>query len=118
MARELTESSSISQEHLNTALARHKGEIERLHEELKTADAAEKAELKQRIETLEKQIEADRKAREEKEKAEGAGGTLVLPPGQTPQSQHHGDTKPGDEPAGPQSVPDGSPKRGRWKKAW
>jgi len=87
----------LSMEALESRLAKHKGELERAQEEYKTADAKEKAELRAEIEELKGHIAAERQAKEEKEKAEGTGGTLVLPPEQVPQGQQHGD-RPGDKP--------------------
>lgn len=101
------------------AYQRHRGELTRLLEEYKTADAKEKAALRADIDELKEQLAEERKAKEAKEKDEGTGGTLVLPPESVPQGQSHGDdrgrmdnvthhdTKPGEE-----------SRKGRWKKAW
>lgn len=94
-----------------------RGELTRLHEDYKTADAQEKQELKDRIEALEAHIETEKKAKEEKEKAEGTGGTLVLPPESTPQGQQHGD-RPGDKPATQQHAERNGSSKPRWKKVW
>jgi seryl-tRNA synthetase len=100
------------------ALQRHRGELTRLLEEYKTADAKEKAELRADIDELKEKIEADKKAREAAEKAEGTGGTLVLPPEQASQGQHHGDDRGRMEHASATDTSDGGKKRGSWKKAW
>lgn len=103
---------------IDQRLARHKGEIERLIEASKTADAGEKAELRQEIDKLKAIIEDDKKAKEQKEKDEGTGGTLVLPPEQVEQGQQHGD-RPGDKPAEQQHAEgNGGSKTPFWKRAW
>lgn len=101
---------------IEARLAHHRGELERRLEELKTADAKEKQELRQEIDSLKEQIAADKKAKEEKEKAEGTGGTLVLPPEQVPQGQHHDEPK--DTPASHSDTQGQPEKKSRWKRGW
>lgn len=103
---------------IEARLAEHRGEMERLIQELKTADAGEKQELRDKIEALETHIATEKKAKEQKEKDEGTGGTLVLPPERVPQGQNHGDHKPGEEPTPHQQAPEGGKRKGGWKGAW
>jgi hypothetical protein len=98
-------------------IERMRGELQRLMEDYKTADTKEKAALQDRIDKLEDHIEAEKKAKEEKEKAEGTGGTLVLPPEQTPQGQEHGD-RPGDKPASEQHEERHGYKKPWWKRVY
>lgn len=104
-----------SDERIERRIAEHRGEIARMLEEVKTADKAEKEELRAKIKVLEDHIAEEQKAKDEKEKKEGTGGTLVLPPEQVPQGQHHDSGQ--HEPTPDQSKEPGK-KRGRWKRAW
>lgn len=115
MAREIT---SVRVEHAEDTYQRHRGELTRLIEEYKTADSAEKAQLRKDIDELKEQVAADKEAREKAEKAEGTGGTLVLPPEQTPQGQHHGEDRGRMDHADTSDAKGDGRKPGKWKKAW
>ena len=98
-------------------IERMRGELTRLMEDYKTADAKEKGDLRKEIDDLKEHIADEKKAKEEKEKAEGTGGTLVLPPESTPQGQQHGDSH-GDKPASEQHEERHGSKKPGWKRVW
>jgi hypothetical protein len=112
MPRAIADTSGIDQR-----LAQHKGEIQRLIEEKETANATERKKLNDRIEELENKIAADKKAREDAEKAQGTGGTLVLPPEQVPQGQHHGDEH-ANRSTTRSDAESGAERKRTWKHAW
>jgi hypothetical protein len=102
---------------IESRLAQHRRDLENLVTKLSTAHDAEREKLESRIKTLEDQIQADKDAKEAAEKAEGTGGTLVLPPERVPQAQEHGQEH-GQEPAGRQEAPTEGKKGRGWKRGW
>lgn len=108
---------TVTAEELDSRLARHKGELQRMVEEYKTADVTEKTEMRNEIDQLKAQLQAEREAKEAKEKDAGTGGTLVLPPEQVPQGQEHGD-RPGDKPATVEDTHRDPEHKRRWHKVW
>lgn len=91
--------------------------ITALKTEMEGASKSEREELHNRIKSLEDRLEEEKAAKEAKEKNEGTGGTLVLPPDQAPQAQHHGDN-PGDQAVTHSDTRPDTPRKGRWKGIW
>jgi hypothetical protein len=104
----------IKTEELEERLAKERRELHDLIHEGTAADKAEKDELRERISTLEKQLKEEKEAKEKKENASGAEHTIVLPPGQVEQQQHHEE----DREADVTEHSEEGKKGGGWKRFW